>query len=92
MESLEEQEKILGRINTGKLAHVVVGHMEPVITQLIAARATKLKNLHRHGKWDSSAAQAEVAAICALEDLEAALKRQVAQGNQATAQRMEDPK
>lgn len=77
---MANQEELLTRSETGKLAGIVLGHLDPIFDSLERSRVDSLKQLFRNGEADSLKYIAGVAGLCALDDLKIKLKAQMNTG------------
>lgn len=83
MKNTELTEKILTTINTGRTADFVYSHTKKIFDDKVAQILVKMKSDYRAGKFEANVVQSEIATLCALEDIENQLKRQISQGDRA---------
>lgn len=81
--SLQLTEQILSTINTGKTASLVYSHVLPTLIKLREAAIIDLMGDFRAGKFDGAKAQAKIAQLCVIADIESALKQQINKGETA---------
>jgi len=74
---LRLSEAELRTVQVGNAGGFVLAHVRPLLDASRRGALDRLKGMQRRGTWDSSQAQSEVAAICALDELEARLVQQV---------------
>lgn len=76
-------EEILTKINMGRTADVVYGHMKPIFDDISRATLNRLKSDFRTGKLDLTGVQSCLAQLTVIEDLEKRLISQMARVERA---------
>lgn len=76
-------EKRLETINRGRVAEVILTHLNERIEDQLKKALNRLKMDYRNGKTDSVTLSSGLAAYCALEDFQSDLMREVKNGQSA---------
>ena len=73
-------EKKLAEINTGRMAGILEGHLEPILAELEAAAIAQIKNQYRQGDFDQVKMLVGVGQLATIDDMRAKIKAQINSG------------